>query len=99
MILTSLLTIVGGVALFVEFFIEGKPVPKWAKVCVISGTFFGLVVTLIPSKETYYQMMAASMITTENINIAGDTITDTVDYIVDSIDKLLEENTSEEGSD
>ena len=56
-------------------------------VCVISG--------LIPSKETGYAMMAANIVTPNNIEAAGDTATDIIDYIVDSVDKLIEDNENE----
>ena len=41
-------------------------------------------------------MMAASLITKENIEYVGETGKDIVDYIVDSIDILLEESEEEE---
>ena len=51
-------------------------------------TFIGI---LAPSKETCYQMMVASLVTKENIKITAETGKEAVDYIVDSIDKLLDE--------
>lgn len=50
-----------------------------------------LLNSLIPSKETCYTMMAASMVTPNNINTVGQTTEEIVDYIVDSVDQLLEE--------
>ena len=51
-------------------------------------TFIGI---LAPSKETCYQMMVASLVTKENIKITAEAGKEAVDYIVDSIDKLLDE--------
>ena len=50
---------------------------------------------LVPSQETCYQMMAANIVTPNNIEVVGDTATEIIDYIVDSVDKLLEKNTAE----
>lgn len=50
-----------------------------------------LLNSLIPSQETCYTMMAASMVTPNNINTVGQTAEEIVDYIVDSVDQLLEE--------
>ena len=51
-------------------------------------TFIGI---LAPSKETCYQMMVVSLVTKENIKITAEAGKETIDYIVDSIDKLLDE--------
>ena len=51
-------------------------------------TFIGI---LAPSKETCYQMMVASLVTKENIKITAEAGKEAIDYIVDSIDKLLDE--------
>lgn len=59
------------------------------------GVFLCIVSGLIPSKETGYAMMAANIVTPNNIEAAGDTATDIIDYIVDSVDKLIEDNENE----
>ena len=59
------------------------------------GAFLCIVSGLIPSKETGYAMMAANIVTPNNIEAAGDTATDIIDYIVDSVDKLIEDNDNE----
>lgn len=41
-------------------------------------------------------MMAASIVTPNNIEAAGETATDIIDYIVDSVDELIENNEDEE---
>ena len=47
---------------------------------------------LTPTPDTCYKMMAASMVTPDNIAAVGETATDIVDYIVESVDTLLEES-------
>lgn len=60
------------------------------------GVFLCIVSGLIPSKETGYAMMAANIVTPNNIEVAGETATDIIDYIVDSVDKLIEDNEDKE---
>lgn len=51
----------------------------------------GLIIAmLLPSKETSYKMLAASMVTPNNIATVGETAEDVIDYIVESVDTLLE---------
>lgn len=58
---------------------------------VIIGIVCAFIGILTPSKETCYQMMVASLVTKENIKISAEAGKEAVDYIVDSIDKLLDE--------
>ena len=58
---------------------------------VIIGIVCAFIGILAPSKETCYQMMVASLVTKENIKITAEAGKEAVDYIVDSIDKLLDE--------
>ena len=52
----------------------------------------GLIIAiLLPSKETSYKMLAASMVTPNNIATVGETAESIVDYIVESVDTLLED--------
>lgn len=60
------------------------------KMFIINGIVF-LLGTIIPSKETCYQMMVASLVTKENIEMTAEAGKEAVDYIIDSIDKLLDE--------
>lgn len=54
---------------------------------------------VIPSKEVCYQMAAASLITPANIGATKETAKEAIDYVIDSIDILLEENTQDKESD
>ena len=39
----------------------------------------------IPSKETMYTMLVSSLVTYENVETVGNTIKDSVDYIIDKV--------------
>lgn len=53
---------------------------------------FCLICTItLPSKETMYQMAAASLITPNNITSTTDFVTDTINTIVDAVDEALED--------
>ena len=49
----------------------------------------------IPSEDTCYKMMAASIVTPDNIAAVGNSAQDITDYIIDTINKISEEKTSE----
>jgi hypothetical protein len=55
---------------------------------IISSIIF-ILGLFIPSKTTCYRMMTASLVTPNNIEVVGNSATDMVDYIVDSVDKIL----------
>jgi hypothetical protein len=69
--------------------IEPTGVPSWFKPFFVSSiiTFcvFLLVIIFIPSKETMYQMMAASLITPDNIQAAIGTGKDILTFITETI--------------
>lgn len=62
---------------------------KWRKALVI-GIIFIMLGNLIPDEETCYRMMAASMITPNNIEMVGESTKNITDYIIESVDELLE---------
>ena len=95
---TILLTIGIVLAIFVIVFFIELSIEKSADIAfkslkkyIILTIVVFLLNSLIPSKETCYTMMAASMVTPNNINTVGQTAEEIVDYIVDSVDQLLEE--------
>lgn len=63
---------------------------KISKKYFMIGLMIGFFAMLIPSKETCYQMIAATVVTPNNIEIVGETTIDIVDYIIESVDTLLE---------
>ena len=44
----------------------------------------------LPSESTCYKMMAAEIVTPDNIEAAGNTAQNIIDYIIESIDKIIE---------
>ena len=56
----------------------------------------GLLFTAIPSKDTMYTMLVLENVTTENIQDIGKTGKDMVDYIVNQIDKVVNEDEDKE---
>ena len=62
---------------------------KFKKLFII-GIISMIINLFIPTQETCYQMLAASLVTSNNLTIAKDTAENVVDYIVESVDKLLE---------
>ena len=49
----------------------------------------------VPSQKACYQMMVASLATHENVEIAAGTAKNVVDYIIESVDELIENNEEE----
>ena len=69
----------------------GAEFKGWGPKLMIIGIICTFISILVPSKETCYQMMVASLVTKENIEMTAEAGKEAVDYIVDSIDKLLDE--------
>lgn len=69
----------------------GTDFKGWRSKLLIIGIICTFISILMPSKETCYQMMVASFITKENIEITAEAGKEAIDYIVNSIDKLLDE--------
>ena len=70
-----------------EDFLKGWRLIKPFRWIVTIGLIIAL---LLPSKEISYKMLAASMVTPNNIAAVGETAEDIIDYIVESVDTLLE---------
>lgn len=64
-----------------------KSIKSWIKRSIIGLIITGLFVTVIPSKKTIYQMLAANYVTYENVETASDIIKDSVDYIFEKLDE------------
>ena len=65
---------------------------KMLKVFKISCSiclFSGLISALIPSEKTMYQMLAASLVTPDNINLVEDDIVDFVSKIAEAIQQKV----------
>lgn len=64
---------------------EGLFTKKFFKHMAISTIISCIVTIVIPSKETMYTMVVAQNVTFENVEIASETIKDSVDYIIDKM--------------
>ena len=69
---------------------------KHLKQSVIWFCVSGLLFATVPSKDTMYTMLVLENVTTENIQDIGKTGKDMVDYIVDQIDKVVNEDEDKE---
>ena len=63
---------------------------KYMKKYAIMGMLVLALMAIIPSEKTCYKMIAATIVTPNNIEIVGETATDIIDYIIESVDTLLE---------
>lgn len=94
------LLLTAGVIIGIILLCEGWDMPenvvktllKLFKKTVIIGGLLITVGNLIPSKDTCYKMMTAALVTPNNITAVGEAATDVVDYIVDSVDQLLDKD-------
>lgn len=51
----------------------------------------GLLSFLTPSEKTLYLMLGSSVVTYENLEKTGETVKDFADYMIETIDTLIEE--------
>ena len=72
-----------------------KTLVKFVKKAIVIGGILVTIGNLTPSKDTCYKMMTAALVTPNNITAVGEAATDVVDYIVDSVDQLLEKEDKE----
>lgn len=77
------------ISLFEGYKPEEIKIPKFVSVFAIVGILIG---TILPSEKTVLTMMTVQQLTPDNIELAGNTIETTVDYIVDKIEEIIEEN-------
>lgn len=70
---------------------KGEYIKKLLRRAVIFGTF-AFIGIFIPSKETMIQMEVASLATPENLNSTKEQAKNFIDYIVDSVDKLISDD-------
>lgn len=62
---------------------------KYLKKSIIWLFISGLLFITIPSKDTMYTMLVLDNVTSDNIQTIGKTGKDVVDYIVNQIDKIV----------
>ena len=68
---------------------DEKEALKLSKIFIILAVVFTILSVLFPDKETSYQMLVASQVTTDNVNNAIESIKNCVDYIVEVMNKWL----------
>lgn len=62
---------------------------KFFKIAIIISCISMLFLIFLPEKEVFYQMLVASYITPDNIAATGGAVQDIVDYIINSVNELL----------
>lgn len=77
----------------VEAYVINK---KFLKAMIISCVLSALALTFTPNESTCYKMLAASLLTTDNLTSAKTVGKEVVDYIVDIANQLLKEDNNEE---
>lgn len=70
----------------------GRKILSYVKKFVIMVIIMFSLVVITPSEKTCYKMIAATVVTPNNIEIVGNTTTDIIDYIIESVDTLIEKN-------
>lgn len=69
---------------------------KESRRSLIIGIVLIVISTLIPNKETIYTMAVFDTLTVENIQSAGETGKEVIDYVVDQIDRIVNGNDEDE---
>lgn len=64
---------------------EGKVMRKIIKICAILVVMCIILIMFIPDKKTVYAMIAASVITPDNISITEDHITELISKIAEAV--------------
>lgn len=96
-----LLLLIGGfglaaIVLFVGFICcvdyDTEDIIKFLKKPLIIGLIVGTIGIFVPSENTCYKMLAASLITPDNIEVVKDGTQELVDYIIDVADQITEDD-------
>lgn len=75
-------------------FFEGNTIPpKWILFLGLIALLFGAI---LPSQKTVLTMMTVQQLTPNNIEIVGDTLEDTIDYIVEKVEDITDEKDNQE---
>lgn len=85
-----------GVALFVSFVCsidyDAGDILKFLKKPIIIGLIVGTIGVFVPSENTGYKMLAASLITPDNIEVMKDGTQELVEYIIDVADQITDDD-------
>lgn len=87
---------VAGAALFVGFICsidyDAINILKFLKKPIIIGLIVGTIGVFVPSENTCYKMLAASLITPDNIEVMKDGTQELVNYIIDVADQITDDD-------
>lgn len=85
-----------GVIIFIGFICcvdyDAADMFKFLKKPLIIGLIVGTIGVFVPSENTCYKMLAASLITPDNIEVVKDGTQELVDYIIDVADQITEDD-------
>lgn len=71
---------------------DAEDIIKFLKKPLIIGLIVGTIGIFVPSENTCYKMLAASLITPDNIEVVKDGTQELVDYIIDVADQITEDD-------
>ena len=71
---------------------DAKDIVKFLKKPLIIGLIVGTIGVFLPSENTCYKMLAASLITPDNIEVVKDGTQELVDYIINVADQITEDD-------
>ena len=87
----GIMCIIGGCITTLVLSIEdGLKYVKTSLKVAIFGIIFTFIGLLIPTKEVSYQMLAASLVTKDNIEYVTEAGKDLVDYIIETAERVSE---------
>lgn len=85
-----------GVVIFVGFICcvdyDTVDILKFLKKPLIIGLIVGTIGIFVPSENTCYKMLAASLITQDNIEVVKDGTQELVNYIIDVADQITDDD-------
>ena len=94
-IVIGLFAVISGGATIFFYKLEDEYIPKCTKKIIITGAIVALIGGIMPSEETCYKMIVASYVTPANIeSVRGEAI-DLVDYIIEKVDELTDNEESD----
>ena len=70
----------------------------YLKKCTITIIVVGIMYCAIPSETTCYKMIAAQVVTPDNISTVGKTSEDIINYIVESVKEITDSNEDSESA-
>lgn len=71
---------------------DEEDIIKFLKKPLIIGLIVGTIGIFVPSENTCYKMLAASLIIPDNIEVVKDGTQELVDYIIDVADQITEDD-------